>query len=210
MIRFLALILAVFCASGAPTYAVAQTVGGFESPQFQTFLASDFMDRIRREALQRSMVLHQPDCMDLPEFEVIDTQPYDEVVMPDGIEIPLSGIWQERLTMSVCGSSATENMVHTFTEEGQRSFALVRGTTAASLETQLALVPEVVEIVLGDRRAEGCDVVRISGSAVTTEYSRSHWLERWNTNVCGTRVRLDIVLSSDTASGQTYSISLVN
>lgn len=168
------------------------------------------MDRMRREAIQRSMALHQPECMMVPEFEVVETIPISDAVMPEGIQIPLEGIWQERLSTTACEETATENMVHAFTDEGQQTFALVRGTTRASLDTQLTLIGEAREIAATHDYAEGCDVIRFSDTHVATQYTESYWEERWDADACGRRVRLDITFTSDAGSVQTYNIHLIN
>ena len=62
-----------------------------------------------------------------------------------GAALPSQGIWRERLLTTACGETAVENMVHTFTEQGQRSFILVRGTTETDLATQLGLIVEEQE-----------------------------------------------------------------
>ena len=222
MIRFLALISAVFWLFGASLAAHAQTEAltesqdtfapndGFESPQFQGFLSSDFMERMRREAIQRSMVLHQPDCLELPIFELVSSDPFDTVVMPSGMELPLQGIWVERVATTACEVSVTENMAHTFTDAGQRTFALVRGTTEADLSTQLSLVPAAIEIANTHEYAQECDIVRVADSHVSTRYTRNRWMERWEGSSCGQTIRLDITLTSSSDSTTTYSIRLID
>ncbi len=211
MIRYLALIVAVL-SLGLPAQAQIETeeVEGFDNPEFQTFLSSEFMDRMRREAIQRSLVLHQPDCMMLPEFEVTGTWPIAAAVMAEGALTPTEGMWRERLVTTACDETETENMVHTFTGEGQRSFLLVRGNTQTDLTTQLALIGEARDVAATHDNARGCDIIRFTNTSVSTRYSATHWMERWRADACGGRVRLDITFNSDAGSATTFSIRLVD
>lgn len=210
MIRFLALISAVFCLFAGPAPVLAQEPDDFQSARFQTFLASDFMERMRREAIQRSMILHQPDCLESPVFEVVESRPYSPVHMPEGIDLPLEGIWQEQVVTTACEETATENMAHTFTEAGQRTFALSRGTTEAPLETQLTLVPAAIETANTHDYADDCDIIRVSDTSISTRYTRTRWLERWEMGSCGRTIRLDIMITYNSDSTTTYAITLID
>lgn len=210
MNRFLALTAIVAAVMAAPAAAQEGDVAGFDSPEFQAFLGSDYMDRLRRENIQRSMVLHLPECLDLPEFEVVETWPVDPVEMVAGTSLPIRGMWRERLLSSACGESSVENMVHTFTEEGQRTFMLIRGTTRTDLQTQLALIGEAREAAASHDDAEGCDIIRFTNSSILNEYGPTHWGERWQADACGRSVRLDIAFNSVAGSETSYSISLVD
>ncbi len=211
MIRFLALILTLFGLFLVPSTAFAQLNDeGFNAPEFQSFLGSEFMERMRREAIQRSMALHQPECLELPAFELVSSEPYDRIVMPEGIEVPLEGIWVERVRTTACEETVTENMVHTFTDAGQQTFALVRGTTEADLNTQLTLVPAAIEIAETHSYAAECDIIHVADSHVSTRYTRTRWMERWKASSCGETIRLDIMLTTASDSTTTYAIDLID
>ncbi len=218
MIRYLALMAAVMSLLGPPAahaQNMAQEIAGFDNPEFQTFLESDFMERMRRSAIQRSLTLYQIDCLEPPQFQVTDTWPISMVTMTEGALTPTTGVWRERLSSTACEETQTENMVHTFTNEGQRTFLLARGSTEADLATQLALVGEARDAAATHDNARGCDIIHFTDTAVSTRYSDTRWMERWKADACGSPVRLDITFSSEAGLGQTgsettFSIRVVN
>jgi len=180
---------------------------GFEGAPFQAFLESDYAERIRREALQRSMVLHEPACVEVPMFEVTETWPVEPIVMGEGDIAPTEGMWRERISRTACEETATENMVHTFTGEGQRSFLLIRGDTEANLETQLRLINDARDAAAADDNALGCDIIRFTETQVLNRYGNDRWQERWRADACGNDVDLEILFESGPELATTYTIS---
>jgi hypothetical protein len=183
---------------------------GFSSPSFQSFLASDYAQRLRREALTRSIILHDPECVTVPEFEVLDAWAEGPVEIVEGGATPTTAIWRERLSMTACDETAIENMVHTVTEEGQRTFLLVRGRTEASLETQLVLINDARDAAAADDNAFGCDIIRFTDTVVRSRYGAGRWQERWFADACGEEVALDILLEPGLDGATTYTISAAN
>lgn len=210
MIRFLALMAVFLGFAAAP--AAAQSADpapetAFGSPAFQTFLSSEYADRLRREALQRSMILHQPACVEIPRFEVLGTWPVAPIVISDGDVAPTAGVWRERLVSTACEETATENLVHTFTSEGQRTFLLVRGTTDADLDTQLTLINEARDVAADDENAAGCDIIRFTDTSIANRYGDGRWREHWTANACGEDILLDIMFQPHEGAAPTYEIS---
>jgi len=206
MIRILALMAVGF--GLMPLTALAQAPDdGFGAPAFQSFLGSEFADRLRREALQRSIGLHEPGCVEPIDFAVTDTWPVAPVAIGEGDIAPTEGMWRERLAVSVCEEPVIENLVHTFTADGQRTFLLVRGRTEASLPTQLALINDARDVASGDDNGLGCDIIRFTDTHVVTRYGDGRWLERWNADACGEDVDLDILFVPTLDAEPTYSIS---
>jgi len=212
MIRFVALMAVFLGIAGAPALAQELSGGdeGFDSPTFQSFLGSEYAGRLRREALERSIILHQPACVETPDFEVIGTWPVSPIIMTDGAVAPTEGMWRERLTNTACEETVTENLVHTFTSDGQRTFLLVRGRTEAELETQLTLINDARDVAAADDNARGCDIIRFTDTSVSTRYGDGRWQERWTVNACGEEFDLDILLEAHEGSATTYSISAAN
>jgi hypothetical protein len=191
---------------GAPT--TPQSAYG--SPTFQAFLESEFADRLRREALQRSVILHNPACVDVPTYEVLDTWPVTPIVMNEGNIAPTSGMWRERLQSTACDESAVENMVHTFTTEGQRTFLLVRGRTEADLDTQLTLINDARDAAAAADPASGCEIIRFTDTAVANRYNDGRWRERWTADACGEDVDLDVMFEPQEGEPASYEIEIAN
>ena len=208
MIRFLALMAVsmAFMASGA----TAQSWDAYGTPAFEEFLQGDLVNRLRRETLQRSLSLHQPSCVETPTYEVIDTRPVTPIVMPEGAVVPTEGMWQERLSGSACEEPFVENLVHTFTENGQRTFLLARGRTEATLETQLTLINDTRDVAAGHDNARGCDIIRFTDSMVANRYGATRWMERWTADACGGTIRLEVLFDADDSGRQTYTIRMAN
>jgi len=203
--------MAVFLGFAAAA-AVAQSAdpapeSAYDSPTFQAFLSSEYADRMRRETLQRSMILHQPSCVDVPAFEVTETWPVAPIIMSEGDIAPTAGVWRERLESVACEERSTENMVHTFTSDGQRTFLLVRGTTDADLDTQLTLINEARDVAAADDNAAGCDIIRFTDTSIANRYSDGRWREHWTASACGEDVELDIMFHPHEGATPTYEIS---
>jgi hypothetical protein len=211
MIRFLALTAVFLGVAAAPALAQepgqAPTQSAYDTPAFQAFLHSDYANRLRREALQRSMVLNQPECVEEPDFQVTDTWPVTPIIMNDGDIAPTSGMWRERVESTACEETATENMVHTFTADGERTFLLVRGTTEADLETQFAIINDARDAAAADDNASGCDIIRFTDTSVSNRYNDGRWRERWVADACGHEVDLDIVFEPREGQAASYTIS---
>ncbi len=210
MFRPLMLILAVslMTASGA-TSQEPEPVTAYGTDAFNEFLDDYFMRRMRRETVQRSMALHLPECLYAPDLELLETTPLAPIRFAEGAQVPNEGTWQERVFSIACGETSTENMVHSFSSEGQQSFLLVRGRTRADVNTQLSMIDLAVATAMRDDAAEGCDIGRISDTYVTEEYSDGRWQERWEVRTCEHRVDLDITFDPDTDVGTTFAISVV-
>jgi len=185
----------------------APPADAYESPAFQAFLTSDYANRLRRETLQRSMVLNQPECMEEPTFHVTDSWPVLPIVMYEGDITPTAGVWRERVESTACDETVTENMVHTFTADGERTFLLVRGTTETDLETQFALINDARDAAAADDNAAGCDIIRFTDTSVANRYNDGRWRERWVADACGEEVDLDIVFTPNEGGAATYTIS---
>lgn len=210
MIRFLALMAVFLGCAVAPALAqegARAPEDAFDSPAFQAFLTSEYADRLRREALQRSMILHQPACVEVPRFELLGTWPVTPITISEGDVAPTTGVWRERLISTACEETATENLVHTFTSEGQRTFLLVRGTTEADLDTQLALINEARDVAATDDDARGCDIIRFTDTSIANRYGDGRWLEHWTANACGEDVVLDIMFQPHDGEASTYEIT---
>jgi len=207
MIRFLALTTLFFGLWGTTAFAQPVVADDFESPAFQAFLESDFAVRLRREALERSMILHEPGCVEPMVFDVTRTTQVSPITMGEDSIAPTEGMWQERLSRTACEETVTENVVHTFTAEGQRSFLLVRGRTEASLETQLTLINDARDVAAGHDIAFACDIIRFTDTSVTNDYGDGRRLERWQVDACGEAIDLDVLFNAGSQSEETYTIS---
>lgn len=212
MIRRVMLILSLGFMSLSPAFAQGETEApdAFGTPVFEAFQHGTLMQRLRREAAQQSMTLHQPTCFETPELELLETYPVSEISFVEGAVAPTQGIWRERVFNRSCEETATENFVFAFTSEGQQSFVLPRGRTRAGLDTQLSLVSIAVEMAMQTDAAEGCDVGRIADTYVSEEMNSERWQERWEVTACGERIDLDITFNSATANGTTYEIDVVD
>ncbi len=209
MIRFLALMAVGLGLTTAPLAAqpAQDESDAYESAAFQAFLESEFANRLRREALQRSMVLHQPGCVEVPTFSVRRTWPVSPIVMSEGDVAPTQGMWRERLSSTACEETVIENVVHTFTGDGQRTFLLVRGRTEASLETQLTLINDARDAAAADDSAMGCDIIRFTDTYVTGSYNDGRWQERWIADACGDEIGLNVLFEPGVGPEPTYTIS---
>ncbi len=209
MFRRAMLVLAIMLGGGAGSLA-QEPSDPIDDTIFREFLNSDYMVRIRREAVQRGMVLHQPDCFETPTLELERTQLLSPMVFAAGRQVPNEGIWQERVFVQACDESAVENMVHAFTNEGQSSYLLARGRTRADVNTQIDLIGAVVEVAMLDDAAEGCDIGRISDTYVSEEYNDSRWLERWEVRACSHRIDVDVMFTTSEDNETTYELSVLN
>ena len=213
MIRFLALMAVFLGFAAAPVMAqeaLEAPESAYDSPAFQNFLSSEYANRMRRETLERSVILHQPACMEVPTFEVVETWPVEPIIMGEGDIAPTAGMWRERLESTACEETSTENMVHTFTEEGQRTFLLVRGRTEADLDTQLGLINDAREAVANADAASGCDIIRFTDTRVANRYNDGRWREQWEAAACAEDITLDIMFEPQDGGAANYTISLAN
>lgn len=209
MYRSVILILAI--AFSAQPGALAQTADNtIDDTIFREFLASDYMQRIRREAAQRAMVLHQPECFEVPTLELQETQLLSPMLFAQDAQVPNEGIWQERVVVQACEETSIENMVHAFTTEGQSSYLLARGRTRADVNTQINLIGEVIETAMADDAAEGCDIGRISDTYVSEVHNDSRWLERWEVRACTNRIDVDVMFTTSPDDETTYELSVLD
>lgn len=209
MIRSFALI-AVLLGALAPAASAQSGDDAYGTPAFEAFLESHLMERLRREAVQRSISLHAPECVTIPELELVGTRPVEPVSMVESAVTPTRGIWQEQIFATFCEETAVENMVHSFSPEGQRTFLLARGRTRAQLETQLGLIGIAIEMAMSDNAAEGCDIGRVADTYVIEEVTDHDWIERWEVQACDRRIDLDIAFDSSSPRGTTFDISVVD
>lgn len=196
--------------SGGPGAFAQDTSDVIDDTAFRAFLASDYMQRIRREAVQRSMVLHQPECFEAPALDLQETGLLSPMIFTQGAQVPNQGIWRERVEVLACEETSVENIVHAFTDEGQSSYLLARGRTRSDVNTQIELIGEVVEAAMADDAAEGCDIGRISDTYVSEVHNDARWLERWEVRACGSRIDVDIMFTTSRNDETTYELSVLD
>lgn len=209
MYRSVILILAIVL-SAQPGAFAQNAANAIDDTIFREFLASDYMQRVRREAAQRSMILHQPECFEIPSLELQETHLLSPMLFAQDAQVPNEGIWQERVVVHACEETAIENMVHAFTGEGQSSYLLARGRTRADVDTQISLIGEVVDAAMADDAAEGCDIAQISDTYVSEVHNDSRWLERWEVRACGRRIDVDVMFTTSRDDETTYELSVLD